>query len=153
MTDYISSASLWSLAGLVVGFVIGFITRGVLMRHDPTEPPPRPRKARRFDLSDTARIVVGFMLLGLVGYFVYAQQTETACQRDANRAFDAAFAERGQASHESTVAQRVFLRVELDPAATPAARAQAGSDYLAALDRLDAAQTAHPLNVPICGGG
>jgi hypothetical protein len=167
VTAYTISTILWTFGGIIVGFVIGFVVRGIVVRRapaalvtedgaeaplpPPSSPAPRATPARLARM-DVLRAVLGVALLVLVGYTVWQQTSEATCQHAANQTFQAALALRAEAARQSNDAQRTFLTSLARPDATPADKAAAMARYLDALNAQDAAQAANPLVVRDCGG-
>lgn len=151
---------LWSFGGLILGFLIGYVTRGITSRRGGPGTTRRTIKPWAAAFDKIGRPLLGVALLALVA-LTFLQQTDSSrrlaelgqCEAAANRQFQTALAQRAQANHDSNAAQRTFLAVEFDPASTTADKAAAGQAYLAALAKLDDAQQANPLQVRDCGGG
>jgi hypothetical protein len=148
--SYLVSTILWTFGGICIGFILGFIVRGVVVRRAPAaviaEDAPRRRRSPGVHW-DILRPLVGLLILGLIGYTVWAQTSQATCQKAANRQFQSALSQRAAAAKESNDAQRQFLTSLARPGATPGDKAAAMQTYLDALNAQDQAQAANPLVV------
>jgi hypothetical protein len=161
MSAYTQAALEWSATGVVIGFVAGFLVRGVALKRDPHADGPPPTRATRFrrGLNASAGTILGLLLLALgvyTGWQGYSSSRDlrnlAACEAQASKQFEAALTQRSEASRALNDAQRTFLRSLSSTPPNSPERPDAMRTYLAALDTLDAAQQANPLVVRDCGG-
>lgn len=129
----------------LAGFVFGYITCAYARpRIDPSV------------LKVNGRTVLGLLILammvatGVLYYQASSRQTRfIECQEQQNEALAQAIKARAQASSDVDDAQRVFLKVRANPAATDEQRIASINVYLDALDKIDNTRSNNPL---IAGG-
>lgn len=142
MSAYFLSSLLWTVAGLIVGYVIGSAGSA----GSPYSAPRGTPVAR-----SRTDIVVGFVLVILavisvatMSVSVNQQQRVVECQTQFNEAFTGALAERTEAAAQERAAnaderaaQRELLDVVLDPHADQPTRQAAIEKYRASLAETD----------------
>lgn len=139
MTAHLLGSASWSLAGLVVGYILGRAGRVAVV--------DAPRR-RRVHLDRST--VFGVLILALLGLTVGISLRTAAADRASARCLADAIASRSTASHEGTVAQLGFLRAVRDPGVTQAQRDAALDNYLIKLAGIDQAQQANPVGPGSC---
>lgn len=171
MLDDFALRSSWALIGFVVGAAVGFIVRQGLLMIERRTHPEREAEREKLDMWDYLRVTLGLLLLAMGVYATVitavtsaAQHAEVECQGRANAAIATGLQQRGSASHALTLAQKQIIVAQktllTQTATTPEQGRAAVAAYLqaleangAALDQVDAAQTANPFVVPNCDGG
>lgn len=135
----------WSAVGLVVGYILGLLTRVAI-----------GEAALTPDRKEWLRRALGAVLLVaavIAGTQVYAAQrsltAQAECEADYTQTFNRALTARLEATENERVAQRELLTTILTRQGSSGALRQ----YLATLDRLEQARRDNPLPTrPDCDG-
>lgn len=142
-TYYFVSSVLWTMAGLIVGYVIGSAGS-----HPQQKAPTRETSVAR----SRTDVVVGVVLLILavvsvstMSVSLSAQERVVECQSRFNEAFSNALRERIDAAKNERGAQRDLISAMLDQNASPDTRRQALETYDQKLAEADTNRSENPL--------
>jgi hypothetical protein len=147
MSDKIVYGLIWSLGGLVVGYVLCWIVTESALR---TMEEQRSVDIRGYRL-DAFRVIVGIFILLMVVFSSVRYYQATSCQTTYNEAVAESLKQRSEAQGEQAAAQIKLLTTETggDPTRWIASR----NEYIAALQKLERVRAENPLPAsPDCGG-
>lgn len=147
MADKLIYGLIWSLGGLVVGYVLCWIVTESALRAMEEQKSVDIRGYR----IDTFRVILGVFILLMVILSSVRYYQVTSCQTDYNIAVAEALKQRSEAQGTETTAQIKLLTI--DTHGDPAIGRMARDEYLASIRNLEKIRAENPLPAnPNCGG-